>query len=236
MRARSFATERIDQGGAAVLAYRIDCACCGAVGYFALKRGGVPRPPRSVVIHFQAEGWRVGAAARKDACPACCRPDPAVRAPLPPVSTGETAMPDPHVKTIDLVPAKADAPREPRLEDRRIINLKLSECYGDGGYATPWTDQRVADDLGVPRAWVSEIRETMYGPEGSNPLYDQFLAACAEIATAQDELMTLRKEHFELVKRAQESGDRVRRRCDDLDGKLGELRLLAKRVEKEIGR
>ena len=88
----------------------------------------------------------------------------------------------------------------------------------------------------VPRAWVTEIRETMYGPEGSNPLYDQFLAAHGEIAALHEELTTLRKDHFALAKRALESGDRVRRRCDDIDGKISELRLLAKRVEREISR
>lgn len=234
MKPRDFQTERIDRGGAPCLAYRVTCATCGAVAYFALKRGGVPRPPHAIIVHFEKEGWSVGASPRKDACPIHRRADRPARATCEEVIT----MPA-NGKTLELVaeaPPRAETPRAPTLDERRLINLKLVECYSDGGYLTPWTDQRVADDLGVPRAWVTEIREGFYGPEGSNPLYDQFLAAQAEIVRARDGIADERKAVLEQMRAAQDAATRLRGRCDDLDGKIRDIGVLAKRVERELGR
>lgn len=234
MKTRTFETERIERGGVALLAYRIACATCGAVAYFALKRGGALRPPRAIIIHFEKEGWFVGASPRKDACPIHRRADRPARATCEEVIT----MPV-KGKPLELVAdhaPQAEAPRAPTLDERRLINLKLVECYSDGGYLTPWTDQRVADDLGVPRAWVTEIREGFYGPEGSNPLYDQFLAAQAEIVRARDGIADERKAVLEQMRAAQDAATRLRGRCDDLDGKIRDIGILAKRVERELGR
>ena len=63
----------------------------------------------------------------------------------------------------------AEPPRQMQREDRRIIISKLDEVYIDEsvGYSGDWSDERVAEDLGVPRAWVSTIREENFGPEVS---------------------------------------------------------------------
>ena len=55
-------------------------------------------------------------------------------------------------------------------EDRRIIFEKLNEVYLNDkvGYAQGWTDEKVATDLGVPRAWVRLIREENFGDEVGN--------------------------------------------------------------------
>lgn len=145
----------------------------------------------------------------------------------------------PVPKTIDLVASnapRAAEPRAPSLDEKRLINMKLAEVYADGGYVTPWTDQRVADDLGVPRAWVTEIREGFYGPEGSNPLFDKYLAECADLARHQAEITEERKALGELVRRATEAATKVRTRCDELDGKIRDVQALGKRVERELGR
>ncbi|SOC48301.1 hypothetical protein SAMN05892877_14816, partial [Rhizobium subbaraonis] len=122
------------------------------------------------------------------------------------------------------------------VEDRRLINMKLAEVYADGGYVTPWTDQRVADDLGVPRAWVAEIREGFYGPEGSNPLFDKYLTESADIALHLAQLAEERKVAGEMVKRATEAAAKVRTRCDELEAKVRDVQALGKRVERELGR
>ncbi|SOC48417.1 hypothetical protein SAMN05892877_1631, partial [Rhizobium subbaraonis] len=122
------------------------------------------------------------------------------------------------------------------VEDRRLINMKLAEVYADGGYVTPWTDQRVADDLGVPRAWVTEIREGFYGPEGSNPLFDKYLVESAGIALHLAQLAEERKAAGEMVKRATEAAAKVRTRCDELEAKVRDVQALGKRVERELGR
>lgn len=230
---------------------KIVCAECGGVAYFPHQTGKTRKPPIAAQQNFQNKGWVVGKGPRKDFCP--LHAAPASR-------KGRAAMAV-NGKTIELAanpPARAEPPREPSVEDRRIINLKLMEVYTDGGYVSPWTDQRVADDLNVPRAWVSVVREFSFGPEGSNPLFDEFLAAQASFAAGCRELSAMR---LELVSVAEETDRRakalhenflgqmkavcrkvselaadIRRRGDDLDGKARDLSTLAKRVEKEIGR
>ena len=51
-------------------------------------------------------------------------------------------------------------------DERRIIFEKINEIYvGEKvGYSDSWDDEKVAKDLGVPRAWVSAIREDMIWP------------------------------------------------------------------------
>jgi hypothetical protein len=142
-------------------------------------------------------------------------------------------------RTLDLVAngsPRAEPPRTPSIDDRRIITHKLTECYADGGYISPWTDQQVADDLGVPRAWVSEVREFSFGPEGSNPLFDQFLAACAEIQERQGEITEGRKIVLDMARKVAEEAARLRARCDDFDSKVRDVLAFAKRIEREVGR
>lgn len=65
---------------------------------------------------------------------------------------------------------KAEEPPTMSREDRRVIFSKIDDVYLDenSGYSDGWTDQRVADDLGVPVAWVRSIRAENFGEERSN--------------------------------------------------------------------
>lgn len=210
-----------DTGGRA-LAMKIVCAECGGVAYFPHQTGKTRKPPIAAQQSFQNKGWVVGKGPRKDFCP--IHAAPASRKGRADMAANGT--------TIDLtanLPARAEPPRTPSVDDRRIINLKLTECYADGGYVSPWTDQRVADDLSVPRAWVSEVRKFSFGPEGSNPLFDQFLASQAGIERVRIEIAEERKRILEMAAA-------LRVRCDDLDGKIRDHAMLAKRIEREIGR
>lgn len=62
--------------------------------------------------------------------------------------------------------ASEKPPRALTRDDRRIIFAKLEDCYIDekAGYAAGWNDERVAKELGVPRAWIEEVREQNFGP------------------------------------------------------------------------
>lgn len=51
-------------------------------------------------------------------------------------------------------------------------------------------DGKVANDLGVPRAWVTGIRDEMFGPEGSN---EQIRATIAEATAVLEEIKALAK-------------------------------------------
>ena len=70
-------------------------------------------------------------------------------------------------------------------DDRRIVFEKLNEVYLNDkvGYAKGWTDEKVAVDLGVPRAWVRLIREENFGDEvGNEDIREQVREAQAMLA------------------------------------------------------
>lgn len=71
-------------------------------------------------------------------------------------------------------------PREMQRSDRQIIISKLMDVYIDEkqGYASPWTDLKVAEDLGVPRAWVEKLRDENFGPARDNEEIREMLANC----------------------------------------------------------
>lgn len=57
--------------------------------------------------------------------------------------------------------------RTPTREQRRRVLEALDEFYPkpEQGYAGGMTDHKLAERLGVPRVWVRELREQLYGPE-----------------------------------------------------------------------
>lgn len=223
---RAFTEEYIPAGDgeSRVLAMKIACAECGAVAYFAHQTGKSRKPPVAAKQNFQAKGWVVGSGPRKDFCP--------VHAALA-SRKGRAEMP---ANDIEAPARKADAPREITREERGIIFAKIGDVYGSDRYVTPWTDQKVADDLGVPRAWVSDVREQFYGPEGSNPLYDQLLTENVELQRERAAMAKERKVALELIRKGTEAAQKICRRCDDLDSKARDIAALAKRIEREIGR
>jgi hypothetical protein len=225
---RTFAEEHIPAGAgdSRVPAMKIVCAECSAVAFFAHQTGKTRKPPVAAKQNFQAKGWVVGSGPRKDFCPLHAAPSSRKgRADMP---AKETATPEPG--------RKAEAPREITREERGIIFAKIGDVYGTDRYVTPWSDQKVADDLGVPRAWVSDVREQFYGPEGSNPLFDQYLTEAASVIRLQGEITEARKAVLDMFRKANDEAAKVRVRCDELDSKVRDVQALAKRVEREIGR
>ena len=79
----------------------------------------------------------------------------------------EKTMP---VKTV--VPMNAAPPREITREARRRIADLLEEVYltKEGMYADSESDNTVAETLKYPRAWVSEVREMLFGDGDGNQL------------------------------------------------------------------
>lgn len=128
----------------------------------------------SLRLRFERKGWFVGSNISDDLCP----------------DHAKTALEErrarrrPHATNLKLVTAQGEpeimhteAPRVMSRDDKRIINVKLHDVYiGEReGYQTPWTDKKVAEDLGVPVAWVAEIREDLFGPAADNSEVREFL-------------------------------------------------------------
>lgn len=61
-------------------------------------------------------------------------------------------------------------PRQPTRQQKREILDLLSDVYDTDQecYRRGDTDETVADVLGVMPGWVSQIREDLFGPDGSN--------------------------------------------------------------------
>lgn len=201
---RLFDEVTIPYGERQTKAMRIVCGC-GTIGYFPHERGVSRKPPMAAAQHFQNKGWQVGNAPKKDVCPDCLR--------KPKRKEGTTMATTKPV---------AEAPRDMTREDRRIINDKLDSVYSQDAYKAPWTDSAVAKDLGVPRDWVAQVRDQFFGPAGSNPLFDDYLA--------QREALKL--EYATVSAEQKALGERFVMLC----GKIDEIERIGKRIEREIGR
>jgi hypothetical protein len=79
--------------------------------------------------------------------------------------------------------ATVAAKREMTRDERRLIFAKLDNVFLDEkrGYDDGWTDHRVAEDLGVPKAWVAQIRDENFGPENRNEAATALIADVAEL-------------------------------------------------------
>ncbi|WP_319520214.1 hypothetical protein [uncultured Martelella sp.] len=140
---------------------------------------------------------------------------------------GSEAMATPKTKTATTAAKKAEPPPQMQREDRRIVADKIADVYDDTGYIAPWTDELVAQDLGVPRAWIAEMRDFMFGPANENPelaanrrLFSEWSAAYenlrSDLAAHAEMSKQLRNTALDLQRRAEEIGvqqNRIVREC-----------------------
>lgn len=189
--AREFELSSMARGDKRVGAYRVTCCECGASA--AVPRAS--RPPswndsedqKHISEQFRRIGWAVGHNAANDLCPDCARrrqnkkPAAAATTTVVPIKPSGAA-------------ASAERPKEMTIDDALLIHEKLSEVYSPERrcYDGDWTDKRVAEDLGVPRDWIRQIREKRFGPTDGNEEIAKLLALAAQVraeaATARDEL------------------------------------------------
>jgi len=160
---RTFATWR----GVPKNCWQIKCADCARTEIYAHNNHHLPEL-RITASHFRKEGWRVGAGPRAHRCPKCIA---ARAAPANPSIIKDTKMTE--TKPAAAKPSPSEMP--PRVmgkDDRRIVFAKIDEVYlGEGqGYSSNWSDEKIAKDLNVPRAWVASVREDMFGP--AEPEFD----------------------------------------------------------------
>lgn len=172
---------------------RIRCSEEGCDETFIYARRG-PINPIAAAKWFRDKGWSVGSHQRDDLCVEHGKggnvgKSKTIGKVMAPANGGaniqtkheninlgtETQM---DFEDIQIASGKIGSSNEPVLAeapvnmtmsraDKRIIYNKLDEVYADEltGYRGNWNDERVALDLGVPRDWVSTIREDTFGPE-----------------------------------------------------------------------
>lgn len=203
----------------------IHCSRCGGHETLVGQNYGMPTAASVLPKKFNQRGWRVGSKASKHICPACqqkttdTNPAPhkepsamtltrehvsTTRIPAPPVPPVPASIipppPTPLSQAASKVQTKAEPPREASIEERRIINAKLDDVYASKGYTAGWSDEAVAKDLNVPRAWVAQVREMLFGAD-INEDDVRALAACQAaintVSQTRDEMQRFRREATE---------------------------------------
>ncbi|MGV2109076.1 hypothetical protein ACQZ4X_23755 [Agrobacterium vitis] len=210
---RDFLEITIRCAGKVANAMKITCGCCASVAYFPQQNVTNQYVAIAAIQHFQTKGWVIGRSPKEDFCPKHANPSK---------RKGATIMAE------NTAPV-ADKPRDMSREDRAIIFDKLNEVYGKDAYKAPWTDSMVAKDLGVPRDWVSVTRDAMFGPAGSNPLFDDFLL---ESARMESQFHT----YASACEAATQAVDAQKAAQAALSKQMDAYRALARKVEREIGR
>lgn len=110
-----------------------------------------------------------------------------------------------------------EKPRELTQVFRRKIFREIDGSYENNRYVTGVTDKTIADELNVPRKWVEDIREEMFGPAGPNPEVVAISEQLVELARAATKL------EIEGLKLAEEA-EALRKKGQELEQKLAEIK------------
>lgn len=96
-----------------------------------------------------------------------------------------------------LVEEHEEAKKEMSKADRRIIFNKIEDVYGDEtiGYKGDWSDDKVAEDLGVLVEWVILIRDENFGPAHNQVVaLKEAREAGEKVMKAVEEMKTLQSD------------------------------------------
>jgi hypothetical protein len=146
----------------------IVCSACGVEDSVASTF-----TEESAKASFTHKGWSVAKKRHDDLCSDCAakrckkhKADDSVQA--------QTGILEEDMSHVDVQPlVHADEPRKATIAQKRLISEKLDDVYPvpDKGYINGYTDEKLAKELNMPRAWVTERRVDMYG-ERETPAVD----------------------------------------------------------------
>jgi len=113
--------------------------------------------------------------------------------------------------------------RQPTKSEKRQIMQMLEECYDTDSecYQQGDTDDTIADVLNVMPAWVVELREEFFGPNGGN---EDMAATLLELQNWKKEAQLLIKVHTSAVEKLMGVVDQA----DDFTNRL-------ERIQKAVG-
>lgn len=216
VRSTVFEPTQVQYGGKPHRGYKLRCGNCSAEERKPSNtmKGSSSGPEtqvkelRAMQRKFEGEGWFIGATVRQTRCPECIREAATARANKPAAPSlrlvaaaanitrvAPAQVPVALQPTIPEQPTmtqpKAPEPREMSREDRRIIFAKLNEVYVNDkvGYGDEWTDKLVAEDLGIPMAWVALVRDENFGPIGGNEIIAARIAEAKAVVAECNRLL-----------------------------------------------
>lgn len=229
MSVRTFINGSIPHGdaGRMVRGVTIKCSRCPATHSTPMNtiHNSKPRDQEIVVARiatrkFEGDGWKVGHNHKHDLCPACRqKPQQQPKSPTPT-----------ETKAVKTAPAPTKSPSEqpPRvmgIDDALTIARRLQDIYlgKEKGYADDWTDGKLAESLGVPRAWVKECRVKTFGDGLAGN--DEIAALVRDAQAVRNDALGIleklglaRKAVLELIDEAE---SKLRARLDVIDRNLG---------------
>lgn len=114
--------------------------------------------------------------------------------------------------------------------DQRIVFAKINDHYGDEttGYVPPWDDVKIAADLGVPREWVTEVRETHFGVEHRKVTREELNATMRELRNG---MTNLQVKIADLQKEREGVIVQLRAVNAELEASAGQVEALASRLD-----
>ena len=227
MSQRVFSHSRIVEDGRPFSSSVIACHKCGDTATFVHRNNAKRMAPDGVTQYFRNHGWIVGNRPNGDLCPMC-------------ITAGKRRhlqlVPGPKEEEMKIELPVAEPPRHMSRDDRRIINEKLDGIYADEAYVFPWNDAKVARDLGVPQAWVSEVRDAFFGPAGSNPEIDAFLEKLEPMKVEAEGYVREAKALSEQVNAKLLAAQKLVQATSNLTARVVELEQLAAKLRKETGK
>ena len=186
----------VQVGGQPKRGARATCGHCGETGVTTvnyMRNSGDNDDDlyeKMVATKFGRLGWNIGRTPQRHRCPKCFT---AIKISSVKKSNAMKQLP-PENKVVSIITPEVTSSivnsRTMTRDERRIIFEKINEIYvGEKvGYSDSWDDEKVAKDLGVPRAWVSAIREDMFGPD-VNEATSALAAEMQELGTAVQQLV-----------------------------------------------
>lgn len=172
-----------------VTAARFQCQQCPTK--LDIPVSGTPEPTHMARLAGDKR-WAVSAwTASATRCPTCKAAKAKGESPKdPPKEMSMATSPKPPAAAPTPTQA-ATLPREPTTDQRIRIRALLDANFDDkaGCYLAEYSDQRIGEEVGVPWAVVTKIREVGYGPIRVDPEVEQMRA---QVATAEKYVAALK--------------------------------------------
>lgn len=171
----------------------ITCGACSFEGELLYRTSALP----DVVVEkkFSQRGWRVDKRSGRVRCPKCIHLEEITKAQHEPAPRKEEPMPandtEPTARN-KLLGIEPPPPRQPSAADNRRIMDAFETVWDEReeAYIGTMSDDRLAEQLDVPRVWVTKVRELVGGPEDRNLAEAEKAQQLRKLQTELDDLNT----------------------------------------------
>jgi hypothetical protein len=203
--------------------------------------GERPLPDDVARRKFSQKGWRIGRDREHDLCPTCVANERQSR--RKPREEVVKIDPDKNIPLTERAVRIAGGslpenppPRQMDTDERRIIFGKIDENWAgkEEGYRTPWTDQAIARELGIPLAWVVEVRSQFFGEVRDNQEVREILARIESASFDARKLIEDAKDHVKTAQELNKRTNALHAAISDLSKSLEGAAAIASRIERAL--